>query len=286
MQNVAPFWYQHGHAVEGRRWLERAIQVASGHPGAPLARVAHWLGVLLQQQGDDAAAIPLFECSLDIWRELGDENQQAVQLNSIGITRRSLGELDAARSYFEDSIAIARRIGSDIRLSTALGNLGILEIDAGNADRAIEVLQEALVLDQKAGDTWGVAIIHNSLAAASLLAGRSEEAHRLLVSVLADITGSGDLELMAATLELAAGIAAHLGDTKRAARLAGAAEAIRDKTGIPITESDAAWLERYLAPARAAMEPDGWGIELAAGRALSQQEAVTLIARPFTTAPR
>src|SRR6516165_2038090 len=111
-------------------------------------------------------------------------------------------------------------------------------------------LEGALVLDQKAGDTWGVAIIHNSLAAASLLAGRSEEAHRLLVSVLADITGSGDLELMAATLELAAGIAAHLGDTKRAARLAGAAEAIRDKTGIPITESDAAWLERYLAPAR------------------------------------
>jgi predicted ATPase/class 3 adenylate cyclase len=283
VQSLAPFWYQHGHTKEGRRWLENAIEVASSDSGVPLAQVGHWLGVLRQQQGEDGAAIPLFERSLAIWRELGDRNQMAVQLNSLGITWRSLGDLGAARSFFEDSIALARQTASDVRLATALGNLGILEIDAGNVDRATEVLQEALVLNQKTGQMWGAAIVQNSLAAAHLLAGDAEEAHRLLLSVLDDVVGSGDPELIATTLELAAGIAAHIGDGPPAARLAGAAEAIRDKAGIPITKSDAAMLERFLAPARAATEPAEWDRGLIAGHALTQDEAVALISHPLKT---
>jgi predicted ATPase len=283
VQNLAPFWYQHGHAKRGRRWLERAVEVASSDAGAPLAQVAHWLGVLLEQQGEDAAAIPLLERSLAIWQELGDRNQMAVELNSLGITWRSLGDLRAARSFFEQSVATAREIDSDARLSTALSNLGILEIDAGNVERAAEVLQEALALDQKTGQTWGAAIVQNSLAAAHLLAGRPEQANRLLLSILDDIVGSGDQDLIASALELAAGIAAHLGDGQRAARLAGVADGIRDSTGIPITESDAALLVRFLAPARAATAPSVWDSELAAGRALTQDEAITLISQPLST---
>jgi tetratricopeptide (TPR) repeat protein len=245
--------------------------------------VAPWLGVFRQQQGEDAAAIPLFERSLAIWQELGDQNQMAVQLNSLGITWRSLGDLGAARSFFEQSIALARQIASDVRLATALGNLGIVEIDAGNVERATEVLQEALVLSQKTGQMWNAAIVQNSLAAAHLLAGDAEEAYRLLLSAIDDVVGSGDPELIATTLELAAGIAARLGDDQRAAGLAGAAEAIRDKAGIPITNSDAALLERFLAPTRAAKAPRQWDQALIAGRALTQDEAVALITQPLKT---
>jgi tetratricopeptide (TPR) repeat protein len=141
-----------------------------------------------------------------------------------------------------------------LRLSTALSNLGIAEIDAGNVDHAIEVLEEALSLDEKNGDTWGATIVKNSLATAILLTGRPMEAHHLLSSIVKDVTDSGDLELLAATLELAAGVAAHLGNSHRAAHLAGAAEGIRDTAGIPITEFDAALLERLLAPARSATD--------------------------------
>ena len=63
-QALAYFWYRHGHAIEGRRWLERAIDLAAEDGGAPLAQVAHWLGVLLQQQSEPQAALPLLERSL------------------------------------------------------------------------------------------------------------------------------------------------------------------------------------------------------------------------------
>ena len=90
---LAPFWYQHGHATEGRRWLQRAMDMASGD-GAPLAQVAHGLGVLLDQQGEPDAARRMFERSLAIWRKLGDREEQARELNSLGITL-----LTSARCY-------------------------------------------------------------------------------------------------------------------------------------------------------------------------------------------
>jgi predicted ATPase/class 3 adenylate cyclase len=283
VQALAPFWYQHGHAKKAQQWLERAVEIASDAAGAPLARIAHWLGVIRQQQGENATAIPLFRQSLAIWQDLGDQTQMARELNSLGITYRSLGDLATARLFFEDSIAIARKIGNDLRLSTALANLGIAEIDAGNVDHATEVLEEALALDEKNGDTWGATIVKNSLATATLLTGRPTEAHHLLSSIIKDVADSGDLELLAATLELAAGVASHLGNSHRAARLAGAAEGIRDKAGIPITEFDAALLERFLAPARSAADRSLWEADLHAGRALTNSEATALVAQPLTT---
>ena len=40
----------------GRLWLQRAMDLASADGGAPMARVAHWLGVLLDEQGEPDAA--------------------------------------------------------------------------------------------------------------------------------------------------------------------------------------------------------------------------------------
>jgi hypothetical protein len=60
---------------------------------------------------------------------------------------------------------------------------------------------------------------------------------------------------------------------------AGAAEAVRQKTGIPVQDPE--MLERFLAPARAATAPEDWDDALAAGRALTQQQAATLLASPI-----
>ena len=224
---LAQFWYRHGHILEGRRWLERAIDLAPDDAGAPLARLAHWAGVLLDEQGDPAAGLRLFERSLAIWRELGDREEQARELNSLGITHRCLGHLDTARCLLEESAAIAREIGSDRRLATALTNLGQAECEAGNLDRAARVLREALALDQKQGDAWAAVIDQQSLAVVSLRAGRALEASDMVSATFGYLAGSGDIGILISAFELSACIAAELGDGVRAARLTGAAEAAR-----------------------------------------------------------
>jgi hypothetical protein len=55
---------------------------------------------------------------------------------------------------------------------------------------------------------------------------------------------------------------------------------IREKAGMPIAQPDAALLERFLAPMRATIPREVRDAELAAGRALSQQQAVTLVVQP------
>jgi len=278
-QALAYFWYRHGHAAEARRWLERAIDLAGEDGGAPLAQLAHWLGVLLQQQGEPEAALQLLERSLAIWRDLGDRNQQARELNSLGITHHHLDDFDTARSLLEESAAISREVGSAMRLAAALTNLGQLESDAGNFDRATQVLQEALAIDREQGDMLGVAVDQQSLAGVALRAGRAREARDLLSAMADYVASSGDPELLATTLEMSAANAAQLGEGPRAARLAGAAEAVRQKTGIPIKQPEL--LEEFLAPVRATTEPEQWDAGLAVGRALTQQQAAMLLAAPM-----
>jgi predicted ATPase/class 3 adenylate cyclase len=274
---LAPFWYQHGHAAEGRRWLQRSIELAADDAGAPLGQVTHWLGVLLQQQGLGDMAVPFFERSLAIWRDLDDRGQMARELNSLGITHNHLGDPDTARTLFEDSIAIARTLGDGLRLAPALTSLGHVESAAGNLDRATEVLQEALSLDRAHGDLLGVAIDQQALAVTSLHAGRGGEAHHLLSATIDYVVSSADTEFLANTLELAAGVAGQLAAAPRAARLAGAAEGVRQRVSLPMPVRDAAILERFLAPARASMPRQVWDAEMATGRALSQQQAAELL---------
>ena len=138
-----------------------------------------------------------------------------------------------------------------------------MESDAVNLDRATQVLQEALAIDRKQGDMLGVALDQQSLAGVHLRAGRAREARDLLADMAGYVVSCGDPELLATTLEMSAANAAQLGEVLRAPRLTGAAEAIRHKTGNPIKQPEL--LERFLAPARAAIAPEQWDAELTAG---------------------
>jgi hypothetical protein len=142
------------------------------------------------------------------------------------------------------------------------------------------VLREALALDRTRGDMLGAALDLQSLAGASLRAGRAREARHLMSPILDYVISCGDTEFLVTTMELFAAAAAGLGDGLRAARLAGAAEGIRERARMPIPESDAALLERFLGPARATIAREVWDAQLAAGHALTEEQAATLLVSP------
>ena len=277
VQALTTFWYQHGHATEGRRWLQLAMDLASGEGGAPLARVAHGLGVLMDQQGEPDAARRLFERSLGIWRKLGDRGQQARQLSSLGITYRHLGQLAKARAFLEEAVALNRETSDMARLADSLANLGQLESSLGRWDRAMEAVQEALVLDRQCGSPYGVAVDQHSLALATLRAGRPREARALVRDMLDYVASSGNTAFFVNTLELAAVIAGALDDHPLAARLLGAAQGARHESGMQITQPEADLLDELLAPARASTAAQEWDAWVADGRTLSQAEALALL---------
>jgi predicted ATPase/serine/threonine protein kinase len=277
VQALGQFWNIRSHAGEGRWWLQQAVEMAADDAGAPLAQVVHWLGMVQLQHGELDAAVQLFERSLAIWRDLGDRGGQARELNSLGGTQRRRGDADAARSALYECAAICREIGNQSQLAGALTNIGQVELFAGHLEQASELLREALALRRGLGDQMGGAVDLQTLSLMSLLLGRARQARELQAETLAYVASSGDTEFLLDALELAAIIAADLGEGPPAARLAGAAEAHRRKAGMPIPPEDAVLLEQYLAPARAATAAQEWSAELAAGAALTDAQAIALL---------
>jgi hypothetical protein len=165
----------------------------------------------------------MFERSLEIWRKLGDREQQARDLNSLGIFYRHLGDADTARSMLEAAIAINREIPGGVRLGTILANLGQLESAAGAStapSRCCRKRSRSIPSTETCSAFLWTGIRSRWSACAW---GRPAEARDLLSGIFDHVASSGNTAFLVNTLEVAAAIAVGLNDPPRAPRLAGAA---------------------------------------------------------------
>ena len=273
-QGLHWFWYACGYLAEGQGWQRRAVELASTGQGTDLAAALHGLAVLLLQQGEAAEARDALTSCLGIWRRVGDRNQVAKELNSLGIAHWTLGDIDTGRALLGESIGLAQEIGDEGRQSTALANLGLVEISAGHPRRAIGLLKQAQAIDEKLGNTWGCAVNQANLASAMLRAGQTKDANALLRDNAADIVGLGDIELTIDVIELFACIAAKRAQPKLAARLAGAAEALREQAGMPRRGPAGELVESYLGKAHRALPRLVWDEHHRTGHTWSPQRAL------------
>jgi predicted ATPase/DNA-binding SARP family transcriptional activator len=269
------FWYTHGHAAEGARWLERALAAcASDSPPLLRGRATHVLGVLLSQRGELDASEQRFREGLALFREAGDERRQAGSLNSLAAIARERGDGEAARALFEEAVALGRRLGDRKRLADPLSNLGVVALDAGDLERAQELFDESLAIDREHGNEWGLALNLGNLGVLALERGELDESRRLLADSLVRLRQLGDRWALLQALDRVAGLAAADGDPGLAARLAGAGAARRQELGEPLTVAERAVVERHLAPAATALGDEVFARVQAAGAALTLDEAL------------
>jgi hypothetical protein len=85
-----------------------------------------------------------------------------------------------------------------------------------------------------------------------------------------------DREGVAWNLEGLAAVAAILGRSERAARLYGAADALRRQIGVPVSTPDRPFYERHFEAARLQIPPETWGKRWAEGEQLGVEAAVQL----------
>ena len=83
-----------------------------------------------------------------------------------------------------------------------------------------------------------------------------------------------DIDLTIKVVELLCLLLAELGDARRAARMFGASETMRQQADLPRPDPDAALLERPLAQAQSSLGPAAWANHVQAGRLLSAKDAI------------
>jgi non-specific serine/threonine protein kinase len=156
-------------------------------------------------------------------------------LLSLGYTLLLEGDYERGAALNEEAAALLRERGyKGGSLELALDNLGWAALMQGDHERARTSYEECLILCKELGNKW---------------------------------IASQSLEGMAC-------ISAAEGTSERAARLFGAAEALREAVGYQQVPKEDAWREPYLAAARSQLDEASWEEAWAEGRAMSMEQAI------------
>ena len=118
-----PFWKEHAHYAEGRRWLELALDLGRDAPPADRLRVLTGVGTLSWYLADEAYSRQAHEQALTLAQEIGDRAAEAFQLGSLAVHASELGNCEQANARFEASLAVAREVGDPEPVVLTLHNL-------------------------------------------------------------------------------------------------------------------------------------------------------------------
>jgi tetratricopeptide (TPR) repeat protein len=219
------------------------------------ARLLHAAAVLAGAQDDHETAYRLAEQSLRHARLAGDPHTTAQACNALGIAATAAGDYDAAGGFFADSLVICEEHDDPIGMAIAHGNLTRLALRTGDVESASRHARQCLELDRQQGNTRGIML--GLLCLGEILLARGDTAGArghldeslALSRTLGDVFGEamalhllgkvaardGDRDDLAISLEALGALLARrdAADAELAARLLGAAEALRTRHRLP-----------------------------------------------------
>jgi predicted ATPase/class 3 adenylate cyclase/Tfp pilus assembly protein PilF len=266
-----------GNHASARSLYEQSLAIRRelGQPRGIAGALVNLAG-LARVQGDYAAARSLYEQSLAMQRELGDKWGASLVLYNLAGLAREQGDYEAARSLYEQSLATSWSLGDRRGVAAALNNLGMLAQYAGDYAVARTLHEESLETSRELGDKQGIATALSYLAGVAERQGEYAAARSLHQEGLSLQRELGYKRGIVFTLRLLGHLAHHEGASERAARLMGAAEALREALGIIVVPNDRAEYDRIVESARARLGEATFASAWAEGRAMSPEQAIAL----------
>jgi tetratricopeptide (TPR) repeat protein len=241
-----------GDAGRARARYEEALQLFR-HVGdtAWIAWALADLGRLAHYQGDYVQVRSRCEESLALARAVGSQECSAWALHFLGCAALAQGEEAQAATYAAESLAILRKLGYTLAIAMTRGDMGYVALAQGDGARAAACFRESLMIWRELGNKYGIATCLEGLAGVASAKGVP--------------TGQGHR----------ATPAQHLEGAQRAARLFGAAEALREAVGGTTVPANRADYDRNVAAVRAQLDEATLTAAWAEGRAMPLEQAIT-----------
>jgi predicted ATPase len=238
------------------------------------------LAVLTRDRGDVPKANALFEESLLLWREVGDLKAVARALSNLANTVKLLGDYERSRALYAECLSIFRGLGDRTGVGWSLNYQGDAARDQGDFASARSLYERALAIFSELTDRWGIA---GTLADLGSLAREQRDfstAHSLYRESIKIFQELEHKRGIARLLECFACSAAAQLDAERSLRLAGAAAALRQNIGAPLTPTERTKLEDILDAAREAMSNTAGTTAYLQGWALPPEKAIEEVLMP------
>lgn len=289
VSSLGRFWRAHGYVTEARRWLGLGLSLAGDVPPAIRAFAVWTAARQAMAQNDYAAAAPLAREANGLFRETGHDREvvfslceladielihdevdragaladeadtvaallgDARTISAVVQLRASVaaarGDHGRAREFFAKALALRRTLGDRLLVVDSAYNLGEAAFEAGDHAEAQKALEECLALSRELGDSLHQAAALCVLGEVALLDGAVGRAEGLLHESLEIYARLPDDRASAECLLGLAGVNAGVGRFDEAARLWGAADALRLDDALLTGELRlVALLERSLSP--------------------------------------
>lgn len=270
------FWAAYGIG-EGLTWLERGLARDSTSPRPVRINALNEAGYLAIWAGDHERAVALLEESFAISRGLGNELGVAASLFQLGHAVLQLEDHRVRIEVLREEAETLRRESSD-RWATAflLLFLGMISLDEHDYERMVALLEESLALFREPNDLRGIGMCLTVMGQTALDKGDGERAAVLFEEATRVLRELRDKVGTFYCLLGVAGVAGARRRSNRAARLWGAAEALREAAGFsmsPFTRNVYDY-DGHLAAARAQLDAEAWDAAWAEGRAMTPEQAV------------
>jgi len=269
------FWRVRGHLAEGREWLAGLLDVFPiDGPKRERARGLYAVALLAIFQGDYAAAKGLLQQSVALHRETGDPARAARVLSALAWLSIQQGQYSDAEAPARESADYARATGDRRLLLSSLGNLAIALHRQGQWAAAHELLEQALAMARELGTPWEIGNALHEIGRVEYDEGRHDLALKHFAEGLTIVHGLSDRPGVIGSIEGLAGVAAATAAPRRAARLWGAADALRQEIGNARSVDESIVYERQVNSVRAMLTDEVFGQVWNEGRAMTLDDAV------------
>lgn len=251
--SLAIFWFRTSPAAEDVSWVERALSKAPDADPRLRGRAWYGLGICRSEQGRSEEALSAFRASLELFESVGDEVWSARVLNSLGGAIYNLGHVAESVPMMDENIAIRRRLHHpELLLGVALTNRALAAIHLREWGTAHDCLDEARTL--AGDDELEVALIDSVLADLAVEERDATLARRLLGVVVPVLRKHEQTYRLIECLDTCAALAVLDSRLRDAAVLVSAADRALLEDGSTLVPADAAWRERRIGVALAAMD--------------------------------
>ena len=222
------FWYLKGHLREGRHRIEDALG-ADERPTAARGKALNGAASLAVNTGDAATARHRAEEALALHRTLGDAWGAAYSGFMLGAAEDDAAR---QKQLYEESVRVFREHGDEHSALLVSRNLAANYAEFGDGERARALYEDNLGRARATHNDRVEASTLGALAMIALAEGQVEDAASMLKSSLRIHAGLGDVLDTAVDLCRFASVLARNGNAATAARLLASFDSLGDEVGI------------------------------------------------------
>ncbi len=141
-----------GHLDKALSDLRRSLDLFKAHDDRyNIGMCQHDIGVCLERVGNINGARQHYLEALRAWETLGNANEMANALNSLGFCAYLKGNFEEALKRVKESLDIALQIGATYRISVAQATLGDVYLGRKEYGRAVDAYQVSIEFAREAG---------------------------------------------------------------------------------------------------------------------------------------